>query len=232
MLPLVESFIRVVASATRTSPATEDVAVIDTGWAFCNGAVDSAGFAAIGAIDDSNGALAVPGSGDFDALEAAYEDFLTALAGTMSDNHEWTEVKMVRADSGHPTPNLPVATYDIGIPGVGTDGMPPQVAASVTLQVGRRRSWGRFYVPGIRKTNTTDNGRFTDALCDSLEAAYVTLAGAAAGSHWFPLVFTAGSPTPGTGHTINGVRCDNVADVVRRRRWDAATYRAVDSIPP
>jgi hypothetical protein len=232
---MAQGLYRVQCIWSRISPASEDVAVIDFGWAFCNGAVDSAGFAAIGAIDDTSATLATPSSGDFDNLNDAYADFLDALAGTQYQEDSWTGLKVTRADSGHPVPNDPVAQYVFDIPGVHANSVAPQTAADVTLKVARRRSWGRFYVPNIDPSNCTDSGRWSDSLCDTLEAAYVSLAGAMAGFHWFPLVLTAytpANPNPGSGHTITGVACDNVPDVIRRRRYAAATYRASDTIPP
>lgn len=217
---------------TRVSPVDEDVAVIDMGWIHVPG-TDSATIAAVGAISDAYAGIAAASSGDLDDLDTAYSDFLTTIVSLQGHGVTWSLLKVIREDTGHPTPNTPVREHTLSIAGDSSALMPPQVAMTITQETALRRRWGRFYVPSLRTANFDSYGRAGDALVDGLEGAYVTLVGAMAGADFYPVVLVKNPPgvTLGTAHTVIGTRVDNVADVIRRRRWDGATYRKRDPIP-
>jgi hypothetical protein len=218
--------------ADRISPASEDVAVIDLAFDFTTGGFDAGTFAALVLVNDTDVFQGTATDAQADTAFDAFEDFLSTLASVMGHYHRWTKLVLTREDSTHPIPNTPVRTRVIDIDGTEDGNLPPQVALDVTLKTWPRRHWGRFYVPGIWPGHADTYGRADDSTCDLLEGAYVTLCGTMAGNNWFPIVLQAGTPATGIARTVRGVACDNVFDVIRRRRWDAATYRKEDSIPP
>jgi hypothetical protein len=210
----------------RDSPVSEDVAVIDLAFYFAEPGFDAAGFAALNLVNDTDSFSATATSAQADDAFDAFEDFLTTLASLMGAHHVWSKIVLVREDAAHPVPNTPVRDRVISIGGTQASNLPPQSALDVTLQTYPRRRWGRFYIPGITPDLMTDRGRAQDSLCDVALGGYQTLAGAMAGMNWFPIVIQAGSPAAGIARTVHAARCDNVMDVIRRRRWDSATYRA------
>lgn len=103
--------------------------------------------------------------------------------------------------------------------------MPYQMAINTTLRTASRRHWGRFYLPNI-SSNSYDTvyGRVTNAACDTIanntKTLYTSLSGLTASvtlvvySHKYQAVLS-----------VDEIHCDNVPDVVRRRRAKQASYR-------
>jgi len=115
---------------------------------------------------------------------------------------------------------------DPGIPGTaGVGRMPDQLAVDLTFRTASRRHWGRAYVPGIGmgKYDST-YGRPTNATCDALASSWRTMINTlrAKPQSIEQVVF---SKAYQANLVISELHCDNVADVVRRRRAKQASYR-------
>lgn len=103
------------------------------------------------------------------------------------------------------------------------DRMPDQLAVDVTLRTASRKHWGRFYVVGIGTTKYEKAyGRPANTTCDSLATATRTayLAEDAAS-----IALVVCSKQHQGILTVDEIHCDNVPDVIRRRRPKQASYR-------
>lgn len=96
----------------------------------------------------------------------------------------------------------------------------PQVACSVTQETSVRKRWGRFYLPFIAVEQVV-NGRLNTATVDLVAVEAKDLE-QPIGTTWFSIVYSSLFP-----HflPVQGVRVDNVLDIIRSRRWRAATVR-------
>jgi hypothetical protein len=103
--------------------------------------------------------------------------------------------------------------------------LPDQLAVTVTMKTSSRTHWGRVYLGGLHSLNyDTTYGRVVNAICDQHAAALRTLGLALAGltAETELLVF---SKTYGAVMSIDEIQCDNVVDIIRRRRAKSASYR-------
>lgn len=221
---------RVQCIAQRDSGVAEDVAVIDTAWYHVSGTT-RADFAGEGAVTDALAGLNAADAGALDALADAHEVLLNNYADYEGDVLTWSALKITRFDGGRPTPNTPVLERAINYPGQQPSTAPPQVAATVSFVTALRRHWGRFYVPCIARGNIGDNGRLGTAVVDGLADLVSSMYDAVDDDDWYPVVFAAGQIDTSGAHTVTEVRCDDVFDVQRRRRYDVALYRKVNSVP-
>jgi hypothetical protein len=98
---------------------------------------------------------------------------------------------------------------------------------SVTKVTASRKHWGRIYVGPLQLTGsiaTGVNGRFNTSQVDTVATAFNTLrAGLQADD--FPMVVF--DRTRLHFATVDGVRCDDIPDVIRSRRPDWVPYRKV-----
>lgn len=103
--------------------------------------------------------------------------------------------------------------------------MPDQLAANVTLRTASRKHWGRFYIPGVA-SDMLDfvYGRLNDATCDTLAGAVRTL-GLALEANSAKTVLVVYSHKHQAVMSVDEIHCDNVVDVIRRRRAKTASYR-------
>jgi hypothetical protein len=104
--------------------------------------------------------------------------------------------------------------------------LPPQNALSVTWKTDQRKTWGRFYVPGLATNVLDTNGRVSTAWADSVVALAAPLA-SRSGTGACLVVF---SHKEWTHHDPQQVQCDDVSDVIRRRRFSSVHYRALATI--
>lgn len=102
--------------------------------------------------------------------------------------------------------------------------MPDQNAVTVTLRTASRKHWGRFYLGGL-PTNGYDTvyGRPANAICDAYASATRTLALAlnSLTAHTELVVY---SHAHQAVMTVDEIRCDNVPDIIRRRRAKQSSY--------
>lgn len=119
----------------------------------------------------------------------------------------------------------PAKTYARSLQGASSSGnMPTQAATSVTFITDKRRTWGRFYLPGIRNTNLS-GFRWNSAMCDAICTATKALTSRSATG----ACLTVWSRAEWTHHDPQYVQVDNVPDVIRSRRLSTTTYRAKQS---
>lgn len=107
----------------------------------------------------------------------------------------------------------------------------PQAAQSITLETNFRTRWGRFYLPGptTAQWNST-TGRLTTAFVDNTAAAAKTFLDSCKTAGAYPKTWSPaggkGPPQffPGDVTSVIGVRCDDINDIIRSRRWQASPY--------
>lgn len=98
----------------------------------------------------------------------------------------------------------------------------PQFAVSVTLKTDARRTWGRFYLPGITAGHVDANGRILQSFCTSLATKTHTLTNRSGTG----ACLTVWSRKNWTHHDPQTIQVDDVADVVRSRRFKSTHFRA------
>lgn len=121
----------------------------------------------------------------------------------------------------------------IGTNGADSSGaLPPQCACSVTEIVPRRANWGRQYLPGLAVAQVDPGtGRWKNSSAGTVSLALHDSYLALQNIELYPVV-----PTASVDHqrvaalqNITNVRCDDVPDVIRRRRFKHALY--IDTRP-
>lgn len=185
---------------------------------------------------------------DYTTMETKLDTFFGSLASQQCSSLKLIAYKWyVRSYNPYST-SLPFAAHGPpervtvrSIAGAGSaQGMPSQVAISVTEKTPFPRNWGRFYVPGIGLGAMASSGlpRIDSLVCDAYATATQTLITSAASSQ-FQLVVpitslgtgSRGSSSAGTPNRrlaqVTQVQVDNVPDVIRRRRPHLTTYKKV-----
>ncbi len=213
----------------RTSPSTENVAVIDMHFAFCTGTNQTA-FAALGHVNNGTPGMGTPVLADYNNLLNDLIAFLASLRGLSASQGTWNYLNLHNLNVGHPVPNPAVASAVTSQAGSGgASVLPSQDAIAITLVTVDRRHWGRFYIPTISQSYVDTNGRITSS-GTSLPIGYLrTLYGAASGHNWYPIVrdTTVGD----SARPVQSLRGDNVFDIQRRRRYGRSTLTNVGAIP-
>ena len=164
---------------------------------------------------------------DFDAVEDAFSQALADLSTYMHDGCLCVEGRWYKfGPSINPTqqdPQAPVRIHQFNDPGGVTDsGMPHQIAVSVTERTPVRKRWGRFYLPGIAKSQVSLAGAIGTAATAAFADAFEDFYGTCYANEHIPVVW---SPTVKRAYAVTMVQVDNVLDVIRSRRMDAPTDR-------
>jgi hypothetical protein len=116
----------------------------------------------------------------------------------------------------------PVKLHSFYALGTATGGpMPPQMACSVTFKTDKRKTWGRFYLPGLSKVAIDPNGRLERTYAQTLVAATHGLT-SRSGTGAALVVF---SRSEWTHHDPQTIQVDDIFDVIRSRRYKAPLYR-------
>jgi hypothetical protein len=164
-------------------------------------------------------------TGDFTTLEALLDTYWGSLKTKINPSYSLTQISWYRVGPGVVPPNPAVRTVTRAVAGTAaSQELPPQVACSITFRTASRRSWGRTYVPigALSAGGDIVAGRFSNAYVDAMATYVNTLVTGAAAADFHLVVYSA------TKHAllnVETVEADNVADVVRRRRWKASTYK-------
>jgi hypothetical protein len=152
--------------------------------------------------------------------------FVASLRGEMSNqfthvNTTWHDV--VAGDQFYGPADRITAN---GLTGqVATSRLPDQLAVNVTLRTSSRKHWGRFYIPGIASTKfDLTYGRPTSTVCDTLATATRTL-GTSLMANTAATELVVYSHQHQAVLSVDEIHCDNVADVIRRRRAKMVSYR-------
>lgn len=161
---------------------------------------------------------------DFTNLETALKAFYTSLTGQMQGLNKFTTVSWHRVGPSAPIPNPAerISTVTATQPTGTANAVPPQVASSITFRTGVRKSWGRTYLP-VGASFLTD-GRLNNATTDAIAGAADTLLKAAATNDFYLVVW---SKHLNSALAVEAVECDNVPDIIRRRRFKTQTYRKI-----
>jgi len=169
------------------------------------------------------------------AVEAAFGTFWANVVGhcasyVVPDQFRWYDQQVWPTKS----PLLRIQPAALS-PGTGTGGaLPPQCAVSITFQTDTRTRWGRFYLPAITmgaldaatgRLNTIQVDTFANAaatwLTTSKAAGAIPVIWSPKGGKG-PPAFSAGTVVP-----VQDVRCDDIVDIIRSRRWQDSPYRHV-----
>lgn len=179
---------------------------------------------------------------DYAAVEQAVDVFWDAIGGNYDAETRLTEY-IWRADGPAYKPfgsSLSPVLRATARSTTGTAGiaamLPPQVACSVTEVTdakytafgvgvpgsapgtGRtqvRNRWGRFYLPAMI-TGALDDGRFAPGTCAQVSGAVQAMYNTLVAADLIPVMY---SPTTGHAWSITQVHVDDIADVVRSRRY-------------
>jgi hypothetical protein len=165
---------------------------------------------------------------DFTTLETAISTWWTAVKTHCHTTTKLAQYRWYRIGPGVFPPNPPVKiTTFTPVPGTGTDAMPPQVAASITLKPPARKQWGRIYIPGLSIASATSGtGRIVSTAQNNFANATDTLHGTAAAADFIPVVY---SKTRSKAFAIESLQVDDLFDVIRSRRWDRPLVRVTKS---
>lgn len=159
-------------------------------------------------------------TGDFTTMESLLTSWWTAVKGDVAADTKYSRVLWNRVGTGVPKPNAAERIIDYTpVAGTGTRSLPPQAACAISLRHGIRPSWGRTYLPISGPVITT--GRFSTTRADAIVAATVSLMNAARAADFAPVVV---SERLSSAIGVERVACDDVIDIIRRRRWKHRGY--------
>jgi hypothetical protein len=161
---------------------------------------------------------------DYSTIEGYLDTFWAAVKGYVHPAAKLAGYHWYRHGPGINPPNPAERVTSRSVVGTsGSDALPPQVAATITLRHAVRRSWGRTYLPGLcDNIMNSGDGHMSHACVDSLANAAGALLSSAIGGD-FPLVVT--SVHLNAVLNVEQIEVDDLADVQRRRRWRNASYR-------
>lgn len=164
-------------------------------------------------------------SGDFASLETLIDSFWSGISGYMMSFQTLTQYRWYRVGPGIVPPNPPVRITTKAIAGTYGSATAPQVAISVTERTPVRRCWGRFYIPSPgRNTIDTSTGRIVGSIQTAIADTAHTLYSAAAAADFLPVVY---AKTRKKLFSVEKLQVDDLADVIRSRRWDRPLVRQV-----
>jgi hypothetical protein len=170
------------------------------------------------------------------ALEAYLDTFYGSWQSRASTQFSVSEYRWFNVDSddplsdkGYPLHGPPVrATGKANAGLLAASRLPDQLAVALTLLTCSRKHWGRFYLPGLGVAQYDSTyGRVTTAAADALSLALRTLVNNLAGAAGGVYELGVWSPTGLAWLNTTSVQCDDVPDVIRRRRPKQAAYRKV-----
>lgn len=194
---------------------------------------------------------------DLPALETLVSNYWTALKPAYptfmhSDQYRWykdgpafyelrsTPPPAVYVPLAAGNPAIRVTEVDVAGTGTGsTQVAPPQVAMSVTEKTSSRPHWGRWYLPAPLVTWLDNQGRIASSEVTNMLGYAVTFYNACRAAGYVPVVWSIqkpdrlranGATLPAVGaaaYEVAALQMDNVADVIRRRRYDAPTVKLV-----
>jgi len=143
------------------------------------------------------------------------------------------------ADRADGPPNPAERVTARAVPGTSAAGaqLPPQLAMSMTFITDIRKRWGRWYLPAPDSNRLDSDGRILAATVDTAFNGTLTLMAGMRLDPFKPVVFSRGRSAyvtprganipvhPATAYEITKAQFDNLYDVIRSRRYSAATYK-------
>lgn len=195
-------------------------------------------------------------STDLPLIETAVGTYWTAVKSFLpsfvhSDQYRWYkdgpafwELNEAGTEYVPITPNPAVRVTEVDVPGTSTEThqMPPQVALTMTEKTSVRSAWGRWYLPLSTSLLLDSAGRIGTADVDALNGSAVTFYNSCRSSSLVPVVWSKPKPErpkkpsgtlppwPATAFEVLSIQTDNLWDIIRRRRYDAPTYRKVTTL--
>lgn len=164
-------------------------------------------------------------SGDYTTLEGHLDTWWGSVKPLVYSGVKLSAYDWYRYGPGVGSPNPAERVTSRSVAGTaGAPALPPQVACSITLRTGVRRSWGRTYLPGLASGVMDTPGTLASANVDTIAAATAALY-SSANADDFPMVVV--SKHLSAVLSVEAVEVDNDLDVIRRRRWKTATYKNV-----
>lgn len=180
---------------------------------------------------------------DLPPIETALLAFYTQIGTAWPPAQLLSAIRWYRAGPQAPAENPPIRVTAETTASTGADShlLPPQVAMSVTEKTSDPKSWGRFYLPTGDAANWVDAyGRFSSAAIDVIRSALVTLTASLATNHTPLVVYSAAKASrttkggtvldaaPARALAITGYQVDDIADVIRSRRWQQTLIRGLE----
>jgi hypothetical protein len=162
---------------------------------------------------------------DFTTVEAAINTWWASTKPMVHESHTLREIRWYRVGTGVVPPNPAARVTAVGFAGTSSSQMlPPQIAISLTMKTARRLQWGRTYLPGITASDIAGRGILQTSVIQALADAVDVLITTTASSDFHAGVL---SGVAGSFFTTESIQVDNIADVIRRRRWRNPTARIV-----
>lgn len=164
-------------------------------------------------------------TGDYTTMETHINAWWASQKGFHSNKVTLNEIRWYRVGTGVVPPNPAERVTPVIVAGGSSlDELPPQVACSVTQRTARRKQWGRTYLPGLTSGWLAASGTIDSAVVDNTCTNMETLL-LAAGADDFKMGVLSG--VAGSFFTTEQLQVDNIADVIRRRRWRTPTHRKI-----
>lgn len=179
---------------------------------------------------------------DYTTVEGAFDAYWTAILANYSTEVKLKEYKWrpdgpaFRPFGSSLSPTVRITPRAVAGTGSGSQGLPPQVALSVTETTGAtfiahdvegvgdqvRNRWGRYYLPAPIAAGT-QWGRVSPALQTAVANAAETFYETCVTAQIVPVVY---SPTTGHAWSVQEIHVDDIWDVIRSRRYTTPTSRA------
>lgn len=179
---------------------------------------------------------------DLDATSAItlgdnFRDYWLAIRDRFTPSTSLQEVRFYNGYNGDGSPGDVDFVRPILLPGQATGNpLPPQCACSVTEElyqgglgiVDERRHWGRWYLPAPAQNVVGSDGRYVNGFVLDMATFAKQFLDACKADGWTPGIWIKppSSPTPVLAE-VDGVRVDDIVDIIRRRRWEQFVNRHV-----
>jgi hypothetical protein len=174
-----------------------------------------------------------PTSADLDTIQAAALLYWNTIKSNFAVYTKLAEIRIYYRDEaidetfGEPRRST---TYDLPGTLAGVDAAPPQIALSVTERTASRPRWGRFYQPGLTAQAFTVDGMLDGDLITNVANAVDTWYSGLKSSGFDPVVLHRRAGLPDQLVVIEEIQVDDIADVIRRRRFQVPTTRLLRTI--
>lgn len=161
------------------------------------------------------------------AIMTAFNTFWLAIDDRIANNVRLREGRFYDGYNGDGSPGEVDFIIPSTLPGLSVAAMlPPQCACAITERTGQRRSWGRWYLPGLSTEVLSDDGRILGGIVTQFANAARDLYNAWATSVYQPIVWTKiPNVAPRVQLEVDEIQVDDVVDIIRRRRWDTVINR-------
>lgn len=166
---------------------------------------------------------------DFTDLESIIAAWWTAQSSYHPSTLTFDEIRWYRVGTGITPPNPAVRIHPVAVAGsAGSESLPPQVAATITLKTAARKNWGRLYLPHLTEGVNVAPGIIGPGPCATIADNFATLVTASAAKDMHVGVL---SHVAGSWLALEQIQVDNVFDVIRSRRWRNASQKEVRQGP-